>query len=68
MHVLDKNNKYGIRDSSLLVESDVSKHLQQYGADSNLDFYSNVGVKDYFFITSTRSDTVVPNLHKYTSL
>ena len=60
MRILDQNNKYGIWDSGLLVEGDVSGHVQWYSADSDLDFYSTIGVKDPLFITSTHSDTVSP--------
>ena len=50
MCVLDQNNKYGIQDSGLLVESDVLEQSQWYGVDSSLDFSSIVGVKDPFLI------------------
>ena len=55
MCVLDQNNKYGIRDSGLLVESDVSEHPQRYGAESDLNCSSTAKVKDpfkYFFLYS----------------
>ena len=60
MRVLDQNNKYGIQESGLLVESDVLEQSQWYGVDSYLDFSSIVGVKDPFLIENTCSFIVVP--------
>ena len=60
MRMLDQNNKYGIQDSGLLVESDVLEQSQWYGVDSSLDFSSTLGVKDPFLIENTCSFIVVP--------
>ena len=60
MRMLDQNNKYGIQDSGLLVESDVLEQYQWYGVDSSLDFSSTVGVKDPFLIENTCSFIFVP--------
>ena len=60
MCMLDQNGKYGIRDSGLLVENDVSEHLQRSGAESALNFSSTVEVKELFFISNTCSYTIAP--------
>ena len=60
MHVLDQNNKYGIRDSGLLVENDDLENPQWSCADSALPCYSTAGVENPTFIENTCSYTTAP--------